>query len=78
VGKEHFPSPSFGDEDSTFEEVAAFYEHWRYFTTLKQFSYADVYDSRDAPNRRVKRIIEEENRRERQKEKNNFNDLIRN
>lgn len=40
------------------EDVFAFYDHWLLFTSIKPFAYADVYDSREAPNRRVKRIIE--------------------
>lgn len=76
VGKDHVHAPSFGDSDSSFEDVAAFYNHWQHFTTLKQFSYADVYNPNEAPNRRVKRIIEEENRKERNKERSKFNALV--
>lgn len=55
----------FGDQDSTAEEVFKFYTHWQYFSTLKKFSYADKYNPNQAPNRRVKRIIETENKKER-------------
>ena len=34
----------------------------------------DVYDPRDAPNRRIKRLIENDNKRERVKERNRFNE----
>jgi DnaJ family protein A protein 5 len=40
---------------------------------MKQFTYADMYNPNEAPNRRIKRIIEEENRKERNKEKKEFN-----
>jgi len=40
-------------------------------------AYADIYDPKEAPNRRVKRIIETENKKERQKERVAFNDSVR-
>lgn len=54
----------------------AFYSYWQYFSTLKQFAYADVYNPNQAPNRRIKRIIENENLKERAKERKLFNDEI--
>jgi DnaJ homolog subfamily A member 5 len=62
---------------ATAEEVFAFYDGWKFFTTIKQFAYADVYNPAEAPNRRVKRIIEAENKKERQKERVKFNEVVR-
>lgn len=36
----------------------------------------DVYDVREAPNRRIKRLIENDNKRERNKERAKFNDKV--
>jgi DnaJ family protein A protein 5 len=77
VGVKHYQAPPFGLHFACAEDVFAFYDHWKHFTTCKQFSYADLYNPKDAPNRRVKRIIEIENKKERQKERNKFNDMVR-
>ena len=45
--------------------------------TEKQFTYADLYNPKEAPNRRVKRIIEAENKKERQRERVKFNEVVR-
>ena len=36
----------------------------------------DVYDVREAPNRRIKRLIENDNKKERTKERVKFNDKL--
>jgi len=51
----------FGDSMATKDEVYAFYKYWENFTTIKQFAYVDPYDPRQAPNRRIKRLIENDN-----------------
>tara|TARA_B110000285_G_C14659307_1_gene395392 strand:+ start:99 stop:263 length:165 start_codon:yes stop_codon:yes gene_type:complete len=40
-------------------------------------AYADLYNPKEAPNRRVKRIIEVENKKERQRERVEFNNEVR-
>ena len=77
MGVKHIDSREFGDDFSTAETVFAFYEDWQFFTTSKQFAYADLYNPKDAPNRRIKRIIENENKKERQKERVAFNEMVR-
>jgi DnaJ homolog subfamily A member 5 len=67
----------FGNVDSSREDVMKFYQEWSGFSTLKQFAYVDQYNPNDAPNRRIKRLIEQDNKRERQKERNKFNDKLR-
>jgi hypothetical protein len=37
----HHSAAAFGDIDSTKEEVMAFYDEWKGFSTLKQFAYVD-------------------------------------
>jgi hypothetical protein len=40
-------------------------------------AYADLYNPKEAPNRRVKRIIEVENKKERNIERSAFNETVR-
>lgn len=40
-------------------------------------AFADMYNPKEAPNRRVKRIIENENKKERNKERAAFNETVR-
>ena len=77
VGKEHKSAPNFGDAYSSKEEVYTFYKFWENFTTIKQFAYVDEYDARQAPNRRIKRLIENDNQKARNKERSKFNDKMR-
>ena len=70
VGTTHFAGKLFGDENATKEEVYGFYREWEGFSSIKKFAYVDVYDSREAPNRRIKRLIENDNERVRNRERN--------
>lgn len=76
VGEKHFAMPDFGDADSTAEQVFKFYAEWVHFSTLKLFTYADKYNPNQAENRRIKRLIDNENKKERQAEKKEFNDTV--
>ena len=67
---------TFGDENSTKEEVYAFYKDWESFASIKKFTYVDIYDPREAPNRRIKRLIENDNNRARVRERTKFNDKV--
>jgi len=53
VGTKHVYAPLFGDASTSKEQVYAFYQFWDYFATSKQFTFADLYDPRQAPNRRI-------------------------
>lgn len=77
VGTTHYAAAPFGDENSTKEEVYKFFKDWEGFSSIKKFAFVDVYDPRDAPNRRIKRLIENDNNRARNRERNKFNDKVR-
>ena len=77
VGKKHEPAAPFGECDASKEVVYAFYKDWSSFATIKLFTYVDVYDPNDAPNRRIRRLIDADNRKERNKERRKFDDKIR-
>ncbi|CAL7945981.1 unnamed protein product [Xylocopa violacea] len=71
--------PGFGDSKSSYEEVVHnFYAYWQSYSTKRSFAWLDPYDIRGAPNRRVVRIIEKENKKFRDKAKKERNEQVRN
>lgn len=70
--------PDFGNSKSGHEDwVKNFYTVWGNFRTTKTFSWCDVYRYSDAPDRRIKRIMEKENKRFRDAAIREFNDAVR-
>ncbi|XP_078485631.1 Zn-finger (U1-like)-8 [Ciona intestinalis] len=70
--------PEFGEAESGYDEVVhLFYSSWQSYRTKLSYVWKDKYNARDAPDRRIARIIEKENKKEREKEKRKRNDLIR-
>jgi DnaJ family protein A protein 5 len=70
--------PSFGHKDDSYEDgVKQFYSAWNGFSTRKSFSWKDIYRYSDAPDRRVRRIMEKENKRLREEGVREFNDAVR-
>lgn len=70
--------PSFGSCNDDFETVVRpFYAAWTGFSTRKSFAWKDVYRYSEAPDRRVRRLMEKENRRLRDESIREFNDAVR-
>ena len=70
--------PDFGDSGDSWEAVVKpFYAIWSGFSTRKSFAWKDVYRSPDAPDRRIRRAMEKENRRFRDEAIREFNDAVR-
>ena len=70
--------PSFGHADDDYEKVVRpFYNCWNGFATKKTFSWKDVYRYSEAPDRRVRRMMEKENKRVRDQGIHEFNDAVR-
>ncbi|EEP82953.1 predicted protein [Uncinocarpus reesii 1704] len=69
--------PSFGYKNDGLEIVRQFYGVWGGFSTKKSFSWKDVYRYSEAPDRRVRRLMEKENKRLRDESSREFNDAIR-
>ncbi|PKI85422.1 hypothetical protein MVES1_000738 [Malassezia vespertilionis] len=76
--------PSFGDMNTPYtssgthgDNVRKFYQFWTQFSSRKSFSWKDKYDLRDAPDRRVKRMIEKDNKRARDAARREYNETIR-
>ncbi|CAB3976625.1 dnaJ homolog subfamily C member 21-like [Paramuricea clavata] len=69
--------PLFGNSSSPFEEVKLFYNYWQSYCTFKTFVWHEKYDIRQAPNRRVVRAMEKENKKLRDTAKKERNEQIR-
>ncbi|KAJ9134746.1 DnaJ-domain-containing protein [Pleurostoma richardsiae] len=70
--------PPFGSAGDAYDTVAkAFYNFWSGFSTRKSFSWRDKYHLSDAPDRRVRRLMEKENKKLREDAIRDFNDAIR-
>lgn len=71
------PAPPFGGHQSQWDTVGTFYREWECFLSRKSFSFADKWNLADASNRDVRRAMERENKRERQRLKKEFNTAVR-
>ena len=69
--------PPFGGADAPWDVVRSFYNHWSGFVTLKTFAWADAYNLNEADNRKVRRLMDEENKKLRRVEQREFNDAVR-
>ena len=70
--------PSFGHAADNYEDVVRpFYAAWNGFATKKTFSWEDVYRLSEAPDRRVRRMMEKENKVFREAGVREFNDAVR-
>ena len=70
--------PSFGHADDPYDNVVRpFYAAWIGFATQKNFSWKDVYRYSEAPDRRVRRMMEKENKHLREEGIREFNDAVR-
>ena len=69
---------SFGHKDDTHEGgVKNFYAAWNGFATAKTFAWRDKYRQSDAVDRRMRRLIDKENKRLREEGIREFNDAVR-
>ncbi|KAL4236348.1 DnaJ subfamily C member 21 [Mactra antiquata] len=68
----------FGNSQSVFEEVVKpFYDFWESYCTAKSYVWVEKYDTREAPDRRVRRLMEAENKKLRDAAKKERNEEIR-
>lgn len=73
-----FEIPNFGKSNSSFEDVVhPFYSYWQSYSTKKSFSWLNIYDIREAPNRKVVRLMEKDNKKVRDKAKKDRNEEVR-
>lgn len=70
--------PTFGSSDDSYDDVVRpFYAAWAGFSTAKSFAWKDKYRLSDAPDRRVRRLMEKENKKMREDAIREFNDAVR-
>ncbi|KAF3098899.1 hypothetical protein TWF102_005946 [Orbilia oligospora] len=70
--------PFFGNSKSDYQDdVKRFYSIWTGFSTLKSFAWVEKYRYRDAPDRRIKRLMEKENKKSRDMAIREFNDTVK-
>jgi DnaJ homolog subfamily A member 5 len=70
--------PTFGSSEDAYEStVKPFYSVWIGFASKKTFSWKDKYRLSDAPDRRVRRLMEKENKKLRDDALREFNDAVR-
>ncbi|KAG0002545.1 hypothetical protein BGZ79_002776 [Entomortierella chlamydospora] len=73
--------PSFGSsttpyDDNSDSDVKQFYNAWLTFSSQKNFSWCDKYRLSEAPDRRVRRAMEKENKKFRDAARKEFNDTV--
>lgn len=69
--------PPFGQAKDDYNTVAkSFYNVWSSFSTRKSFSWRDKYRLSDAPDRRIRRLMEKENKKHREEGIREFNDAV--
>ena len=69
--------PCFGNSKTDLDKVKNFYDIWQSFNTALKFSHLDKHDIREAPNRRIVRLMEKENKKIRDEARKNRNTLIK-
>ncbi|BDD63210.1 hypothetical protein MAP00_008137 [Monascus purpureus] len=75
---EYTDYPTFGGSNDDFEDIVRpFYATWSDFSTKKTFSWRDAYRYSEAPDRRIRRVMERENKRLREEGIREFNDAVR-
>lgn len=70
--------PEFGTDDDDYEDVVRpFYAMWNGFATKKSYSWKDHYRLSDAPDRRIRRLMEKENKKLREDAIQEYNEAVR-
>jgi DnaJ family protein A protein 5 len=82
-GKEPIPifyllEVQFGNSSSEWKEVSSFYLAWESFSSCLSYPWADLYDTREATNRQMRRLMEDENKKMRRAAKRQRNEEISN
>lgn len=77
-GQDPVHYPPFGAAGDGHDDTAKpFYAAWSNFTTKKSFAWKDKWRLSDAPDRRVRRLMEKENKKLRDDAVRDFNDAVR-
>jgi len=71
------PAPELGGNYSSWADLRSFYSFWESFSTCKPFASVDLYDTRAAANRQVRRAMEKENEKARAGARRKANECVR-
>lgn len=70
--------PEFGHKDDEYDDVVRpFYAAWNGFSTKKNYSWMEEYRLSEAPDRRIRRLMEKENKKLREEGMQGYNDAVR-
>ncbi|XP_048529224.1 DNAJ protein JJJ1 homolog [Triticum urartu] len=69
--------PVIGNLDSPYTQVTAFYSYWLGFGSVMDFGWAAEWDASRGENRRVRRLMEEDNKKAMRKARREYNDAVR-
>ncbi len=70
--------PEFGSQEDDYEDVVRpFYAAWNGFATRKTYAWKDHYRLSEAPDRRIRRLMEKENKKIRDDAIQEYNDAVR-
>jgi DnaJ homolog subfamily A member 5 len=67
---------SFGASNSPWDSVVAFYQAWESFSSILNYAWADQWNVQEAEQRRVRRAMDEDNKRARRKARYTRNEEI--
>ncbi|KAJ1608337.1 DNAJ domain-containing [Cryptosporidium canis] len=67
----------FGDSKTSLESVVEFYRFWTNFSSMRTFSWKDIWNLNQAQNRQIRRAMESENSKERKKGRKEYNETVR-
>ncbi|KAK3194335.1 hypothetical protein Dsin_025645 [Dipteronia sinensis] len=70
-------APIMGNLESPYSQVTAFFNYWLGFSTVMDFCWVDDYNVMSGPNRKTRRLMEEENKKLRKKAKREYNETVR-
>lgn len=70
--------PEFGMDNDDYDDVVRpFYASWNGFATRKSYSWKDQYRLSEAPDRRIRRLMEKENKKLREEAIQEYNEAVR-
>lgn len=76
--REQYSVPEFGYSDSDYESVVGpFYAYWASYCTPRSFVWVEKHDVREAEDRYVRRLMDKENKKLKDKAKKERNEEIR-
>ncbi|KAM7480092.1 hypothetical protein LguiA_028305 [Lonicera macranthoides] len=70
-------APLMGNLKCQYSQVNAFYGYWLGFVTVMDFVWVDQYDAMAGPNRKSRRVMEDENKKLRKKARREYNETVR-